>query len=183
MLSCKKTLATILLLALNFPGAKGGVWSGNDKRKAQEEADSTRTVSDHGHSQYGVDVSFPMHHAHVSTNYEWLPHNLDPSISTPKELEGMVVQPIGDRATFYKDFIQGCRDAFGAKGNRCDQTEVDRISMNLRQPQSMQNYTDVGFKSKSSNAEWWPRVTLDRTSYPHTLLFRLLDSFRNSMSR
>ena len=31
-------------------------------------------------------------------------------------------------------------------GSRCQMTERDRIEMSLRQPQSMQNYTDVGFK-------------------------------------
>ena len=31
---------------------------------------------------YGVDVSFPHHHTHVSTNYDWLPHN-DPAKSSP----------------------------------------------------------------------------------------------------
>ena len=27
--------------------------------------------------EYGVDFSYPMHRATVSTNYAWLPHNLD----------------------------------------------------------------------------------------------------------
>jgi prolyl 4-hydroxylase len=42
--------------------------------------------------------------------------------------------------------MQGCRDKYGAKGHRCDQTEQDRIDMSLRQPQSMVNYTETGFK-------------------------------------
>ena len=90
--------------------------------------------------EYGVDVSFPMHYSEVSTNYPWLEHNVDHSKAVPKEYEGMVLQPLGDKQSFYKDYLQGCKDAFGKKGNRCVQTELDRVAMTLRQPQSMQNY-------------------------------------------
>ena len=41
--------------------------------------------------------------------------------------------------------MQGCRDFYGERGSRCDQTESDRIEMTLRQPQSMVNYTETGF--------------------------------------
>ena len=95
--------------------------------------------------EYGVDVSFPMHYAEVSTNYPWLPHNMDPSIPTPHEYEDMVPQPLGDKKTFYKDFVEGCKEKFGKKGKRCVQTELDRIAMTLRQPQSMQNYVRTLF--------------------------------------
>jgi prolyl 4-hydroxylase len=38
-------------------------------------------------------------------------------------------------------------DFYGpSKGKRCLATERDRIEMSLRQPASMQNYTEVGFK-------------------------------------
>jgi prolyl 4-hydroxylase len=94
-------------------------------------------------------VSFPMQYASVSTNYDWLPHNRDPNVPTPSEYEGMSVQPLGNRQEFYQDFLQGCKDHFGpTKGMRCVHNEIDRIAMSLRQPQSMQNYTDIGFKSK-----------------------------------
>lgn len=145
MLCNKKAITSAFFLALNFSGATAGIWSGNDEKKARDEI-VISSIADQ--SQYGVDVSFPIHYAHVSTNYEWLPHNQELGVSTPKEFEDMVPQPLGDREDFYRNFMQGCRDKFGSKGVRCTQTELDRISMNLRQPQSMQNYTDVGFKSK-----------------------------------
>lgn len=66
---------------------------------------------------YGVDVSFPMHYADV--------------LAAEKN-------PLGDRQAFYNDFLNGCVEHFGKKGNRCVQTEADRIEMSLRQPQSMQ---------------------------------------------
>ena len=90
--------------------------------------------------EYGADVSWPMQHVEVSTNYPWLEHNVDPSVPVPRKYEDMVPQPLGDRQTFYKDYMQGCLDKNGKKGKRCTQTEIDRIEMTLRQPQSMQNY-------------------------------------------
>ena len=93
--------------------------------------------------EYGVDVSFPMQYATVSTNYPWLEHNMDSSKPVPKEYEDMVLQPLGERQSFYKDFLQGCKDHFGKKGARCTQNELDRIAMTRRQPQSMQNYVSL----------------------------------------
>ena len=90
--------------------------------------------------EYGVDVSIPMQYASVSTNYPWLEHNVDHSKPVPKEYEDMVIQPLGDRQSFYKEFLQGCKDHFGKKGARCVQNELDRVAMTLRQPQSMKNY-------------------------------------------
>ena len=90
--------------------------------------------------EYGADVSWPMQHVDVSTNYPWLEHNMDPSKPVPKEYQNMVLQPLGDKQAFYKDYLQGCVDTYGKKGSRCRQTEIDRIEMTLRQPQSMQNY-------------------------------------------
>ena len=96
--------------------------------------------------EYGVDVSFPMHHETVSDNYAWLEHNLDPSIPVPEKYKDMPIQPLGDRQSFYNDFLNGCVDHFGSKnGKRCISTEADRIEMSLRQPQSMQ----VGFVALS----------------------------------
>jgi prolyl 4-hydroxylase len=88
-----------------------------------------------------------MHHAKVSTNYPWLPHNLDPTLPVPKQYKNMPINPLGDRQAAYDAYIKGCRDANpGSRGNRCLSTEEDRIEMSLRQPQSMQNYTEIGFK-------------------------------------
>lgn len=108
--------------------------------------------------EYGVDVSFPMQYNGVSTNYPWLEHNVDHSKPVPKEYEGMVPQPLGDKQTFYDEYLQGCVDSFGKKGKRCIQNELDRIAMTLRQPQSMQNYTKVGYKKIKAPKEVWTLI-------------------------
>jgi len=99
---------------------------------------STGVVSAQDNVEYGVDVSFPIHHRQISDNYAWLPHNVDPSIPTPERYKDMVVQPLPGREELYQDFVKTCEDAFGRKGSRCRLTEQDRIDMSLRQPQSMQ---------------------------------------------
>lgn len=74
-------------------------------------------------ADYGVDCSFPIHSKDLNCG-----------------------DLLGDRKKLYEDFMQGCRDHYGKKGNRCDTTEDDRIEMSIRQPQSMVNYTSTGFK-------------------------------------
>jgi prolyl 4-hydroxylase len=86
-----------------------------------------------------------MHHAKVSTNYADLPHNLDPKIPTPKQYRDMKIQPLGNRQKVYDDFIASCKAAYPKVARRCSDTESDRVEMSLRQPQSMQNYTELGF--------------------------------------
>ncbi|CAB9496503.1 Ankyrin Repeat [Seminavis robusta] len=106
------------------------------------------TLADNGvyMADYGVDVSYPMHYQEVSKNYHWLPHNLDSSLEVPPEHRDRPVQRFGDRQTAYDKLIQGCDDHYGPKnGFRCYENEKDRIAMNLRQPQSMVNYTKLGF--------------------------------------
>ena len=78
-------------------------------------------------AQYGVDCSFPIHHAAFPS----------------KECTHKFAD---DRVQFYEDFMQGCRDYYGRKGKACDETEKDRIMMSLNQPQSMVNYTSTGFR-------------------------------------
>lgn len=95
--------------------------------------------------EYGVDVSFPIHHR-VSTNYDYLPHNTGSSMPIPLEYQDMPLQPLGDRQATYVKHVDDCRKHYGVKANMCDVYEYDRILMNQRQPQSMQNYTEVGFK-------------------------------------
>lgn len=64
---------------------------------------------------YGVDCSFPIHSKDFSCG------NL-----------------LGDRKKIYDEYMQGCRDQWGAKGAvRCNMNENDRIEMSRRQPQSM----------------------------------------------
>jgi prolyl 4-hydroxylase len=79
---------------------------------------------------YGVDCSFPIH----STDFK-------------------CGDLLGDRKSVYEDYMQGCRDFYGHRGNRCDSTEADRLDMSLRQPQSMTNYTSTGFKKNRAPQE------------------------------
>jgi len=72
-------------------------------------------------STYGVDISFPQHHA---------------TIPTSSSLPG--------RQDFYDHFLETCR-SHNTKPEICDENEVDRIDMNIRQPQSMVNYTSLGY--------------------------------------
>merc|ERR1719437_333978 len=98
-------------------------------------------------AEYGVDVSFPMHYDGVSTNYAWLPHNVDPANNpVPNEYKNMPIQPLGDRQKAYDDLVDGCMKHYGKQGRACKSVERDRIEMSLLQPQSMVNYTDNGFK-------------------------------------
>jgi len=97
--------------------------------------------------EYGVDVSFPMHYLSLSTNYPWLSHNVDPDQNpVPNKYKEMPIQPLGNRQQFYDDFIKECADFYGKKGNACYGVERDRMDMSLKQPQSMVNYTENGFK-------------------------------------
>jgi len=93
--------------------------------------------------------SYPMHHDAVSTNYPWLPHNLDASIPVPDEYKNMPIQPLGNVKARYDDYISGCVEFYNKhktpKGDRCIRNEEDRIEMTLRQPQSVYNYTKLGY--------------------------------------
>jgi len=96
--------------------------------------------------EYGTDISFAQHYETVSTNYAWLPHHVDPENNpTPPEYEGMPIQPLGDMKKKYDDYIQGCVEYYGEKGDRCTEGEQGRVAMSLRQPQSMRNYTEMGY--------------------------------------
>ena len=67
-------------------------------------------------TQYGVDVSFPIHHAWTDST---------PGVSD-------------ERRQTYENYMEGCRQKWGESGaRRCDSNEQDRIDMSLRQPQSM----------------------------------------------
>ena len=63
-------------------------------------------------SSYGVDNSFPIHHAKYA--------------AAEASKEG-----------FYKDFMDGCREMYHPEGYTCDVSEKERMEMNLRQPKSM----------------------------------------------
>lgn len=97
----------------------------------------------HQHQQL---QSYPMHHAKVSTNYAWLPHNVDPANNpVPDAYKDMAVQPLGNRQSEIDDFMKGCMDYYENKGKRCMSNEEERVTMSLRQPKGMYNYTQTGF--------------------------------------
>jgi prolyl 4-hydroxylase len=100
-----------------------------------------------------------MHHQAVSTNYEWLPHNVHPARNpTPPAYQDMVVQPLGDRQREADDFLAGCVDFYGIKGHRCLSNEKTRVAMNLRQPKSVSNYTSTGFVKMRAPTEVFAHI-------------------------
>jgi hypothetical protein len=138
-------LSAILMLLASSQTPVGAFWSKDPEKKETPESapvgnDNNGVVVDHVPVEYGVDVSYPMHYRNVSVNYAWLPHNMDPVHNdVPPEYKDMVVQPLGDRQSFYDSYLAGCKEKWGAKGvARCQANEDDRIAMTLRQPQSMQ---------------------------------------------
>jgi hypothetical protein len=155
-LSRSPTLGVLLLALLAvYPVPASAFWNSASKNEKETKKEGATVANDSNGVpptetpvSYGVDVSFPMHHSKVSDNYAWLPHNMDPGRNeVPPKYKDMVVQPLGDKNKYYDDFLQGCKEKWGSSGAaRCQQNEDDRIAMTLRQPQSMQNYTDVGFK-------------------------------------
>mmetsp|Transcript_26214 Transcript_26214/g.46232 ORF Transcript_26214/g.46232 Transcript_26214/m.46232 type:complete len:441 (-) Transcript_26214:94-1416(-) len=75
-------------------------------------------------AEYGVDVSYPMQHPNLTI---------------------IGSNPLGNRQAFYEEIINDCVKHYGEKGQRCLMNEEERIAMNLRQPQSMNNYTKNGY--------------------------------------
>ena len=88
----------LLALATSVPLTSAGFWS--NKEDAPDEGVLKHVPQDKHDdwSDYGVDVSFPMHRALV---------------------EDKSTNPLGDRNTMYKEFLDSCRESFGAKGARC----------------------------------------------------------------
>lgn len=109
--------------------------------------------------EYGVDVSAPMHNMKVSNNYPWLPHNADPQNNpTPPEYAGMPIQWLGNKQEQYDKMIKGCSVKYPKPKGICAQVELDRVQMALRQPSSMQNYTDLGFKKIRTPPAVWKLI-------------------------
>lgn len=89
-----------------------------------------------------------MHHAKVSTNYPWLPHNVDPTVQVPNEYKDMVLQPLGDVQSRHDAYMQACFDHYqqkNGKGERCYDYESDRVALMLEQPRNMINFTYNGY--------------------------------------
>lgn len=81
-------------------------------------------------SDYGVDFSFPIHH--------YIDRTKSPHF-----------------AKRYADLMTGCYNKYSPR--ECDGTERARISMNLEQPATQHNYTEVGFKKmRAPIAAWEP---------------------------
>jgi prolyl 4-hydroxylase len=139
-------LLPVLAIVLQAPTpCRAGYWAGETEKDGAEPPKFVKQ-SEEVPVEYGVDVSFPIHHKTASVNYPWLQHNVDSTAPTPHQYRDMVIQPLGDKQAFYNEFVDSCVKHFGKKGKRCLQTESDRVEMALRQPQSMQNYTAAGFK-------------------------------------
>jgi prolyl 4-hydroxylase len=71
-------------------------------------------------ASYGIDCSFPIHNKTLNCG-----------------------DLLGDRKSIYEEYMQGCRERY--KPEFCDDNEEVRIEMNIRQPRSMVNYTEMGF--------------------------------------
>jgi hypothetical protein len=95
----------------------------------------------------------------VSTNYPDLPHNLDPTLPIPDKQKDKPLQILGNRQSAYLDHLNGCRDEAGEYPHLCDQFEYERLLMNKRQPQSMINMTEVGFKKVRAPPQLMELVT------------------------
>ena len=124
---------------------------------ADSSADSIEGLEDDAPPSYGIDVSMPIFRR-ISINYPWLPHNVNDTVSTPRQYENMPIQPLGNRQEIYNNHLFNCRHYYKSikltesghassniAGGNCDIYEYDRLLMNQRQPQSMQNYTSTGF--------------------------------------
>eukprot|EP00586_Coscinodiscus_wailesii_P007067 CAMPEP_0172491412 /NCGR_PEP_ID=MMETSP1066-20121228/22226_1 /TAXON_ID=671091 /ORGANISM="Coscinodiscus wailesii, Strain CCMP2513" /LENGTH=199 /DNA_ID=CAMNT_0013260453 /DNA_START=131 /DNA_END=727 /DNA_ORIENTATION=+ len=108
--------------------------------------------------RYGVDVSFPMHHhMALSTNYAWLPHNVDPvNNPTPPEHAGVTIQPMPGRMEFYKEFLRGCAVQFDR--DACDYQELERTHTSYHQAIHMKNFTANGFHKMKMPPELFERI-------------------------
>ena len=99
---------TLLLLSLQ-PWASLSLGSPSIKEPVVEAIDlasapiSESILDEFVHQgSYGVDVSWPIHHSSVSTNFPWLAHNVDPEHNpVPAEFKDMPMQPLGDRQKSY----------------------------------------------------------------------------------
>jgi hypothetical protein len=124
------------VVALAFSPGEARLPLSADEKVQEEPPEEPKQVDEP--VKYGVDVSFPIQHAVASDNYAWLPHNLDPNILIPNRYEDMAIQQLGDRETFYQDYINGCLEKFSKDGNRCIERELIRVATNLGQPQNIQ---------------------------------------------
>ncbi|KAL7541309.1 hypothetical protein ACHAWF_006902 [Thalassiosira exigua] len=159
---------TLLLLSSSPASALPSLFGGKDTAAASDASSPSATpegwgsgpaskdplpgqeVNGLGQPTYGVDVSFPIHHMQISDNYAW----------DRKEGE-KPVQYLGDKQAEWDAFLKGCEEHYGGTNkaySACRATEQDRVEMALRQPKSMQNYTELGFKKIRAPPEVWEKV-------------------------
>jgi len=94
-----------------------------DQDQDQDQGqDQDQEMVDKEIDNYGVDVSFPTHYL------DFPEHDMDSSRNS------------------YSTFLQGCKAHYKSRADTCDESEMDRMDMNLNQPPVMQNYTEFGFQ-------------------------------------
>ena len=82
-------------------------------------------------AEYGVDVSFPIH--------------------------GYIKDKKSHFSIRYEKSMAGCYKDSSRK--ECDATERSRIEMNLEQPRSQHNYTEIGFKKTRVPDDLWREIS------------------------
>lgn len=115
----------------------------NEEKEEDEDEESNNHQDDQlkNKNKYGVDISFPMHH---------LPSSTPSSSSTNNEIDQLQMK----QSKVYQEYIQQCNEFYSSSTTNtnhlpCTQSEINRIDMNLNQPQLMQNYTMIGFYKTS----------------------------------
>jgi prolyl 4-hydroxylase len=87
-----------------------------------------------GEISYGVDVSWPTHQHHLLE----VPWGTADSSDGDEEESGP-----NTRLEAYHEFMEGCYEQYSVE--TCESNEYDRVAMNLRQPQTVTNYTYAGY--------------------------------------
>mmetsp|Transcript_646 Transcript_646/g.659 ORF Transcript_646/g.659 Transcript_646/m.659 type:complete len:423 (+) Transcript_646:139-1407(+) len=77
-------------------------------------------------ADYGVDVSYPIHHALDPNSFQGVRH---------------------------RESMEGCYKKYNKRA--CDSTDFQRIEMNKEQPATQHNYTELGFKKLRVPKEAW----------------------------
>mmetsp|Transcript_40120 Transcript_40120/g.72275 ORF Transcript_40120/g.72275 Transcript_40120/m.72275 type:complete len:371 (-) Transcript_40120:164-1276(-) len=93
-------------------------------------------------TNYGVDVSFPIH-------YNFMGH--DGQTDRTTSVFG------SDRISTYYNYIVGCIEKYTPtnQGHLCRHNENTRLEYNLQQPRAVQNHTELGFKKVRLSDETW----------------------------
>jgi len=93
-------------------------------------------------SEYGVDVSYPIHHYLDGKGEPNSQLKLADSYSCKFQLLSQLVSPYFK--SHYEKLMDGCYKYYSKR--ECDATERARLEMSLSQPKTQHNYTKVGFQ-------------------------------------